>query len=476
MPSSPPAFEDDAAPTARRTRDAPVAFAAPASAARGRVPNVFWRAVSADDLRAEARFVALPEVADVALGGRRSFAYVRQGTELWDALHDGRCTTGLLLGALGFSEDGVDRRALGFGSRGRGSGATIAACRRLRRAKVGEDEVDAEEEAEAQRRNDEAVADFNRSLSISNDASASEDEPNGDVYAVEAAPVLSTEASAMDIMLASLSLKPTSHQPKQKHKSKGAKGKSKKKKKRSSKPNRAKADDGTMLTNAQYCRAVAKGGELAVRLAWGSAQESSTLCSLMMHFKDSIVHEAGLCMLDPDLIPTEWQIGLLPPIGASPDGLITMANGERFVLEIKNSSPFREVPGGYIISDREPYEKPPGYHMPQVQLEMLCTGTRSALLAMQNMTYGIRVYRVDRCDDFIAGMLRRISRLYTSFVTPFEARDPPSNWEVQTPAHKSLVRTAARLARESTLFCHIRTGLVPDSIEVDEDAFVACGT
>jgi len=465
MPSSPSASEDD---VARGTRDAPRVFDAPART-RGRVPNVFWRAVRVDDLRAEERFVGLPDVSDIALGGRKSFAYVRQGTELWDALHDGRLTTGTLLGALGFTEDGVDRRALGLGARGRGNGATLAACQRLRRARVGEDDVDAVAAAEAERRNVEAVAEFNRSLSIANDASASEEESEGDVNVSEAP--LSPGASAMDIMLASLSLKPTSNQPKQKHKSKGVKGKKKKKKKkkRSSKP---RTDDDKMLTNAQYCRALAKGGELAVRLAWGSAQESSTLCSLMMHFKDSVVREAGLWMLDPNSIPLDWQVGPLPPIGASPDGLITMSNGEQFVLEVKNSSPFREVPGGYVISDREPYDKPPGYHMPQVQLEMLCTGTRSALLAMQNMTYGIRVYRVERCDEFIAGMLKRISQLYTSFVTPLEGRDPPPNWEVHTPAHKSLVRTAARLAREATLFCHIQTGLVPDSIEVDEDAFV----
>ena len=61
------------------------------------------------------------------------------------------------------------------------------------------------------------------------------------------------------------------------------------------------------------------------------------------------VREAGLCMLDVSKIPKHWNVGPLPPVGASPDGLITMSNGERFVVEVKNSSPFRSTPGSFVI-------------------------------------------------------------------------------------------------------------------------------
>ena len=43
----------------------------------------------------------------VLIGGERTYRFVRQGTELWDALHDGRLTTALLKAALGFCEEGT---------------------------------------------------------------------------------------------------------------------------------------------------------------------------------------------------------------------------------------------------------------------------------------------------------------------------------------------------------------------------------
>lgn len=452
---------------AARTVDAPRLFADDAQTS-GRVPNVFWRAVALDDLRSCVSFVGLPEESRIVIAGRRSFASVRQGTALWDALHDGRLTTGLLKNALGFCEPACDRRALGMSSRGHGGGISSVVSR-LRRERVGVDDVDAALASEAARANAEATETFNRERASAARA-ASAAECDSDDAAVEitadASMSVGSAASAMDIMLASLLVKPAT--PKS---SKGKKKKNGKSKKRNSKTNRAVGDDAAMLTNAQYCRALAKGGEMAIRLAWGSEQEASTLCSLMCHFTGSTVYEAGLCMLDPADIPSDWNVGPLPPVGASPDGLITLASGERFAVEVKNSSPFREMPGSYVIADREPYDKPPAYHMAQVQLEMICTNTRSALLAMQSMTYGIRVFRVERDDAFVASMLRRISRLYASYI--LKDREPPTNWEIHSADHKSMVRSAVRLAREATVFCHVPTGLLPDSIVVDERPFIA---
>jgi len=60
-------------------------------------------------------------------------------------------------------------------------------------------------------------------------------------------------------------------------------------------------------------------------MAWGSTQEASALFSVMHLFPDSQLEEVGLCWVDPtSQIPAEWgfQTGDLPPLGASPDGLI----------------------------------------------------------------------------------------------------------------------------------------------------------
>ncbi len=60
-------------------------------------------------------------------------------------------------------------------------------------------------------------------------------------------------------------------------------------------------------------------------MAWGNTQEASALFSVMHLFPDSQLEEVGLCWVDPtSQIPAEWgfQAGDLPPMGASPDGLI----------------------------------------------------------------------------------------------------------------------------------------------------------
>lgn len=435
----------------------------------GRVPNLFWRAVAMEDLRASPDFDALPEESSVTLAGARSFAYVRQGTEAWDALHDGRLTTGILKACLGFNEEYVDKRALGLGRRGHGGHhAILNAVHRLRRAKWCDDEVEESLAAEAERRNAAAKRLCNGYESEEEEENGDDDGGDEDEPMVVEKPLDAT-SSSFDVLMASLAIQPQKSKPKKASKKKKKRGK----KKSRGKKNRAGGDDAQMLTNAQYSRAVARGGEQAIRMAWGSAQEASTLTSLMTFYEQSTVHEAGLCMLDASKIPKEWNVGPLPPVGASPDGLITMPNGERFVVEVKNSSPFRSTPGSFIIADREPYDKPPAYHMPQVQLEMVCTDTNAALLAMQSMTYGIRIFRVERDDAFIASMLRRISRLYTTYV--LKGKDPPMNWEIRSTEHKrNLVGAAVRLASEATVYDHIPSGLLPHdrSIEVDENAFL----
>ena len=60
-------------------------------------------------------------------------------------------------------------------------------------------------------------------------------------------------------------------------------------------------------------------------MAWGSTQEAAALFSVMHLFPSSQLEEVGLCWVDPKTqIPPEWGISMedLPPLGASPDGLI----------------------------------------------------------------------------------------------------------------------------------------------------------
>lgn len=60
-------------------------------------------------------------------------------------------------------------------------------------------------------------------------------------------------------------------------------------------------------------------------MAWGSTQEAAALFSVIHLFPNSQLQEVGLCWVDPKRhIPKSWgfQSDSLPPLGASPDGLI----------------------------------------------------------------------------------------------------------------------------------------------------------
>jgi hypothetical protein len=64
-------------------------------------------------------------------------------------------------------------------------------------------------------------------------------------------------------------------------------------------------------------------------MAWGTAQEGATLWALMHALPKSKLLEAGLFGVDQSRFPSAWGFkkGELPPMGASPDGLLFHPNG-----------------------------------------------------------------------------------------------------------------------------------------------------
>ena len=184
-------------------------------------------------------------------------------------------------------------------------------------------------------------------------------------------------------------------------------------------------------------------------MAWGSAQEAGTVATLMLHHPECVCEEVGLCCVDVDRWRDEWGLGAVsvPPVGASPDAIVqfptssfgqssdnrsdddTAGGGwERLVVEVKNHSPFRRDPSGksgvFYVDDRTPFETPPPYHVPQLQMEMLAADTTAGLLCMQSATRGIRVFRIERDDEYCAGMLRTLGAMHEEYV--LRGREPRS--------------------------------------------------
>mmetsp|Transcript_184 Transcript_184/g.564 ORF Transcript_184/g.564 Transcript_184/m.564 type:complete len:546 (+) Transcript_184:23-1660(+) len=445
--------------------------------ARGRTPNLYWHAPDESQLRRHPRFIGLPHESLITLGSDASFKFVRQGTELWDELHVGRLTTGCLTGALGFQEDGVGRQ-LGMGNRGGSHGPMLGAFHRLRQgAMIFDSGMPIPKENSV---NSQVVQKFNE-----------QENKLGPLFPID------TNGAENQFAVN------TNTSPSQKAGGSSKCGKKNAQRKKAKLKTPGADEKETLVVDANavhsndsiqsysrwltrrdpHSKAAAQRGEGGVRMAWGSAQEHGTFATLMLHHPTSVAEEVGLCVVDHSAIPAAWNLGALPPMGASPDGIITMDTAwfkgkkqgaptrERLVVEVKNSSPFRKHGNGatFEVTDRDSYDHPPPYHMPQLQMEMLACGVTGGLLCMQSATRGVRVFYVKRDDDYVAAMLGVISDLYTQYVLTHTT--PPENTFNHRKDHQALVRATKRIAAKCVLVEEIAHRQLPGEA-YDTRAFV----
>ena len=148
---------------------------------------------------------------------------------------------------------------------------------------------------------------------------------------------------------------------------------------------------------------------------------------------------------------------------------------ERLVVEVKSASPFRassdDDEGRFEVTDRDPFDTPPAHHMPQLQMGMLAAGTRAGLLCLQSATRGVRVFRVERDDAYVRGMLELLSEFYTSHV--LTGVEPPVRMFANRRQHKDLVKATVRMARDAVLVDDIPKHLMLPGEEYDLRPFVA---
>lgn len=106
-----------------------------------------------------------------------------------------------------------------------------------------------------------------------------------------------------------------------------------------------------------------------------------------------------------------------------------------------SSSPFAR----FELSDPGPRALPPASAVPQLQLQMLACGSRSALLVSHSATRGSRVWRVARDDAFLRRMLAVASRVFERHVVGSDpapsVASPPQQQE-----HAAGVEAVLRLA------------------------------
>jgi hypothetical protein len=159
-------------------------------------------------------------------------------------------------------------------------------------------------------------------------------------------------------------------------------------------------------------------GDVGVmRLVWGRTHEAAAVLAAVGCVPGCVYEEATLFTLTPGKVPPGVDFGRLPPMGATPDGLlrggewpetvgpcpVCMKLGEDrclVSLEVKNVCPFAADPSGagLKLRSRPPGSRVPLHHVPQLLLEMATTGAHRAMYVSFSEGYGLTAVLVERED------------------------------------------------------------------------------
>ena len=155
--------------------------------------------------------------------------------------------------------------------------------------------------------------------------------------------------------------------------------------------------------------------------------------------------------------------------GSRPPAVV---DGSIEAIEVKNHAPFRA--GGttwkssrraaFAFSDPGPYNEVAAWHVPQVQLEMLCLGAhcRATNFLSCSATQGINIVRVKRDDKYIARMLQYARIFHESFTLPGQA--PPANFaEELYPHYQDFLQDTLRISQTAEVIARIASSDVQRS-------------
>ncbi|KAJ1415725.1 hypothetical protein B484DRAFT_454476 [Ochromonadaceae sp. CCMP2298] len=429
---------------------APCILPAPAaSLCKGNVANITWRAVEMSALRLHPWFLALPHPSSVRMQSVSSLSQFRQESWQWDALHAGRLTTSKAACCLGFYEPLAAQR-LKVPRSLQGHGRAVSAWQQLRRRPPSSWAFLEEREERAGYRKGSK----GKNNQPQNPLPTIRDgmEEDADLWRPQAcsadAPSPSPSPSPSPFPF------PFSYHPPE------------------------------LSPWEQY----GTTDPSRARMMWGSVQEATALLAALNHFgqQGCVVRESGMFPAEglaessghwdylrqelvlQDILRSatkgagvtvsigqvyaaldKWmKDGTLPLLGASPDGILQHADGAVEVLEVKCSSPFvsysgggsgqdgegREGGGRMAVSEGSKSQRDGGFaawHVPQLQLEMLCVGShcRSAVLVVLAVG-GARLFRVQRDDAYLLQMLGLLRRFHCEHISrnPNRAKPPPPDF------------------------------------------------
>eukprot|EP00928_Gymnodinium_smaydae_P015910 TRINITY_DN15918_c0_g1_i1.p1 TRINITY_DN15918_c0_g1~~TRINITY_DN15918_c0_g1_i1.p1 ORF type:complete len:556 (+),score=62.37 TRINITY_DN15918_c0_g1_i1:100-1767(+) len=375
----------------------------------GQIPNIYWNAVTMEELRCNDSFLPLPPPRILQIEGPETWHWVRQDDPLWDELHWGVLSTRHLQGILGFREpQSID--FLGLPQHTGSHQAALSAYRDLSESS-------------------EAAARYPwRPHSSADAANKSSQAKWSAQHRVDKGKILSIASAKLQQQT-----------------------------KRSSQRRWTSIGDVRCAWgNAQ--EAAALKSILDAFPSHGFQMEEVGLAMLDPARVES--YRPFEPVLDSSTTSQSsqqrrWQrnskaiaehskdrLQMPPLMGASPDGMLRLPSGELAAVEVKNVCPFFQLPQSFGIhehlNDEEvakripkwqlkgPAEKVPEVYMPQVQWEMFVTDTQKNYFVSASAFQGTNIFIVERDERFIKLMLSFIAAFYSSFV--LEGQPPPSDF------------------------------------------------
>jgi len=388
----------------------------------GNLPDINWRAISMTHLRAHPNFQPLPPPSMIdTLPTKEHVRYFRQESWQWDYLHVGRCTTSQASAALGFLEPKA-ASFLGI-PKSLQRGGTGAWNRLSQTVPENEQSLEAMEQILCE----------GRSLS-----------PTAiDIEDVVGWRPGSKEADKLWIPASRIRDRPFPFTAKYR-------------------PNLTIEDLYERKLHLQHHNN--QPNPMKVRMSWGNSQEATSVLTALNYFcgidECTVIHEVGMCGSRYDDMEDEMN-GV--KIGATPDALIHYADGTVEVLEVKNHCPFvlnkqqipsrsnngskyrkkkkggkkkkqsgskkeddnhqhrdRDdvIPKSYLIRDFQLEQRVPPVYIPQLMMEMYCTGDNcnAATMVRQTATKGAILLRLKRCEHWIEEMKYFLGKFQTEFV------------------------------------------------------------
>eukprot|EP00899_Mesostigma_viride_P022999 jgi/Mesvir1/3884/Mv19836-RA.1 len=296
----------------------------PGSPTSGTVPNLHYCVLRTEELRVRPEYFALPPVEQMALGHPSSYRFVRQDTHMWDALHQGRLTCSKLAASLGFYEP-MASKALRLPKSWVSHAPLVSAYYHLLdpllvpdgelHRRFGREEEAAHNQAIVDAYNGDARCRLPSSQPSISTLQGTVDLQDGHPAGVTDGGTRHGSGAGGAPTAADLPGKKGSAAIGRGHKSHG----------QAPPPSRLSKEEEKRRGNISS--SVAARGISSVRMAWGSAQEAASLFALAKHVEGGSVRveEVGLCIVDVEKdVPKDWgiQAHLLPPLGASPDGLL----------------------------------------------------------------------------------------------------------------------------------------------------------